>query len=1238
MTSAAGGSKRYEGAVTPALLIITTLLTRVEGPVTEHATSLARVALARANEARGAAPLLRLHALIDEVDDLNLLAEPYFTIAARRSTDPQVRTLARLLLIEVERARGRTVRSQDIVRDLGLVQDWYVVGGFDNEGRAGCDTDFGPETSTDVKASYPAKGREVSWRRAAKSLDGYVDLSVPLRPNSEAVGYALTWLNATAETKAALSLGTSGGFRLFINGQKVASSDRSNVPRPEQHRVQVNLRKGFNRVLLKTCQEQGPFGFHFRAERPEGVSGSFSVALPESAPPLERGGPPLPQKLPTLSDAVLAKVAAAPNDRDLLADAAVILHWSRAFEARERLPSTLAERAVAAPVPTSKSAEQLTETSVLLIAAELELDDANRRRALLERALTLEPKHPLARALLAQHELAMDHPDRALAISTALVLEHPDFARAHLLKARAHEALSERIAALRTIEQAFVTLHVVPSIAREAVATSRRRDRLEEAVGRARMALSLRFDDLPTRRSLAGLLADLGKVDEAIEQYKKVLALDPLDVGTVLRLAELQAANGKPTEARHAFESAKLLAPEEHDVFEREGRSLLHLGDKDGALAAFGTSLKLRPQNPALKELVRSLRGDELDSTTPWAIDATPLLAEVSKVKDEDAVAVVDVTAVKVQASGLSSRFQQLVVKVFNERGVEGYRQLPITYSPDRQEVRILRARITKPDGSIVDSFGDGERNINEPWTGMYYDARARVLTFPALAAGDVLEVQWRLDDTSLENLLSDYWGDVDSLRSMVPRKRYRYVVDMPTSRPLAWNASTLPDWVKVTKESANERTVYRFEASDVAKVVPEPQMPGWAEVSTPLHLSTYQSWDAVGRYWWGLVRDQLTPNDELAKTVETVLKGVDRKKPADVVAAINSFVVTNTRYVALEFGIHGYKPYRVDRVLARRFGDCKDKASLIVAMLKLAQVDARLVLLRMRNLGTLPAEPASLAAFNHAIAYVPALDLYLDGTADFHGSRELPSADRVANVLVVEPDGKSRFLVTPEANPADNLTALSMEVTLKPDGTATAKGSVNATGQAAPELRRQYQTAATRQATFEQVWANSFPGLSTKSLTITDTTKLELPVTMTFAMALPRYAEAGTGSLRFFPFGAGRSFTQVFAPLSERRFDAVFPGVWTNRFDFSYVLPPTWVAAELPPKQVEASDFGTLTIEATMKDGRLRVTGEMTLSSARITAKDYPKFREWLLKVDQAFSRKLVVQSAGPRTATRER
>jgi hypothetical protein len=134
--------------------------------------------------------------------------------------------------------------------------------------------------------------------------------------------------------------------------------------------------------------------------------------------------------------------------------------------------------------------------------------------------------------------------------------------------------------------------------------------------------------------------------------------------------------------------------------------------------------------------------------------------------------------------------------------------------------------------------------------------------------------------------------------------------------------------------------------------------------------------------------------------------------------------VEKNTRYVALEFGIHGYKPSRVDRVLARRFGDCKDKASLLHALLEVAGVDSRIVLLRMRQLGSIPPEPASLAVFNHAIVYVPALDWYLDGTAEFHGATELPISDRRASILVVEPDGKSRFTVTPEARPRSRARA----------------------------------------------------------------------------------------------------------------------------------------------------------------------------------------------------------------------
>jgi hypothetical protein len=277
----------------------------------------------------------------------------------------------------------------------------------------------------------------------------------------------------------------------------------------------------------------------------------------------------------------------------------------------------------------------------------------------------------------------------------------------------------------------------------------------------------------------------------------------------------------------------------------------------------------------------------------------------------------------------------------------------------------------------------------------------------------------------------------------------------------------------------------------------------------------------------------------------------------------------------------------------------------------------------------------ASLAAFNHAIVYVPKLDLYLDGTAEFHGSRELPSADRVANVLIVEPDGGSRFLTTPEASPRDNGSTFTLAVTLNPDGSALGQGSIVTVGQDAPQMRRGFETVDTRVTTFEQQMAQSFPGVVASKVTMSDPHALEQPASLDFAMRMPRYAEAGATMLRFFPFGASRAMTQAMAPLAERRHDVLFPGVWTNTMKFTYTLPPGWVVPQVPDDAVVDSPFGSLRIAARKDGGLLVVDGTLVLAKARIAAKDYPAFRAWLLQVDQAFSRKLVVMR-GAQTASR--
>ncbi|HYX92353.1 MAG TPA: DUF3857 domain-containing protein, partial [Myxococcaceae bacterium] len=846
-------------------------------PLQVEIGELAAGARAFASSPRAIAWLARLDELRDEVSNLQLLAQPYAQVLFGRSTHPEVRRAARMLLADIERARGRLQKSHELLEPLGFVHSFYVLGSFDNEGKAGCGTDFGPESSLDLSAVYPTRQREIGWRPLdVASPDGYVDLSGVVRPKEKAVAYALALLEAPSETRVELSVGASGAFRVWVNGEVAASEDRYHEPRPDQSRVAVRLRRGVNRVLLKLCQESGPLGFYLAQQRSPGASSQARPVLPAKLPPLERGPGPQPQQLPTAPMLLAREVLRAPNDARLRGDYATVLHAFRAFEQSEHADSVEADRAAdAAP----------GDVRLQLLAALLHTDDPNLRRAFLVRALEAAPQSPLARLALAQHELDRRHPDRSREILERLVQQYPRFAGARLALAATYAALDEWPRAARLVEETLRQAPQLPRAVVEGARASRRMDRLEEAIARYRVAVALRFDNNDARRALAALLADAGNVQAAAHELEAVLTLAPFENETRLRLAELHAANGRLDDGLRLFAAARELSPDEPEVHERAARALLQAGRREEALAAFERALALRPQNPSLREALRALQGANASYGVEHAFEVAPLIKEADSYAGEDAVYLVDYQYTRVQPTGLSSRFHQVAVKVFTQRGADAFRTFPITYSPDRQEVQVLKVRITKPDGSVVESFGDADRNMNEPWSGMYYDARARELSFPSLTPGDVIELQYRLEDTARDNLLADYWGDVDYVQSTAAKLRYRYMVDMPASRPLYWNRAQLPPGITARQTPTEDgRVLYAWEASRVARVVPEPGMPGWAEVAATLHVSTYKTWDDVGRYWWGLVRDQLTPNEELRRTTEAALKGVNR---ADALAVV---------------------------------------------------------------------------------------------------------------------------------------------------------------------------------------------------------------------------------------------------------------------------------------------------------------------------------------------------------------
>jgi tetratricopeptide (TPR) repeat protein/transglutaminase-like putative cysteine protease len=1199
---------------------------------------------------RALAVLAEMRSLEEDLADLPGAAAAYARIAGDRQAHPEVRAWARLALVEVYRARGMLSKAQAEIGKLGLVQEWLVAGPFDDEGKKGFDAVYPPEEGGALAARMAGKVREVRWRplppEARQPGLGISDLGASMRPAREAVGYALATLESPREQRVRLYLGASGAVKLWVNGA-LALAERSYHPvRLDQFGVAVSLRKGPNRILVKVCHQLGRLGVALRAATAAGEPLRLAELPAGQDPPPAPAPGARPEPVASLVSILESRAEAARGKGRARArlDLALALAEKRSAEDRERRALEEARSAV-------RLAPGWAEAR--LLAARLE-PEGNRQREHLEAALAASPGDPAVLRALGAHHLQLGRPHRALPILETAARADPG-PGARLLLADAWEAVGLGARAHRIRIRAAADFPLLAAPAGAAARSARNLDRLDEAAGLWRKALALRFDDAGSRYGLEKLLADRGDVEDALLLLEEALKLDPVDLGARLRQADLLAANGNPDRAEAAYAAAQRICPEEEEVQERRGRARLRAGRTADAVADFQAALELRPQNPQLKELLRAVQPQQEGYERPYLLDARELARawerESAPAREpaerpgaagppesgDDAVVLGELRLAKVFPSGLSSRYQQLVVKVLTPRGADALRRHTFGYEPGRQEIRVDRARVTKPDGTAVDTAQETDRSASEPWYRLWYDTRARTVALPALAAGDVLELAVRTDDVARENLLADYFGDVVSLADRYRRLRWEYVVLMPPGREI--HASETPPGVTRTDRAVAGGTEHRFSARDTPRIPPEPGAPGWSEIAPFVHVSTFANWDQVASFWWGLAREQLAPNAEVREAALRVARETREARRASglppsederaIVEAIHAFVVTNIRYVGLEFGIHGFKPYRVDEVLSRRFGDCKDKAGLTHALLQVLGIDSRLVLLRMRHLGAMPATPASLSIFNHAVTWVPRYDLWLDGTASFHGTRELPGEDREASVLVVNPGAPARFQRTPGVRAEENSTESQLAIRIAADGSAAIQGDSRIRGAAAPGYRRAYQAENDRKAVLEQAFARTFPGLRVVSLATSDLSRLEEDVQLRFQLAQPRFAERHGEDLVFSPFGGAQGYTEAYAPISSRRLDLALGDPYLNHFAYRIDLPEGTSVAELPGPARAETPFGSYEIATRAQGDSILAEGRIAFRAGRVAAADYPAFREFVAGLDRALGSKVVLRRA---------
>lgn len=1213
----------------------------IAGEVEAHVGELE----ALADTPLGLVPLTRLHGMRRWVPAY-ALADVYSRTAARADVDPLVGALAGYRAAVAEAMGGRLAFATPALESQGYLTRWSAVGPFANDGMAGFDRDFGPEQGRDPDATYVGRTGELGWvDLSALSRLGYVDLGAVLRPSHSAVGYAATTVTVPRRTSARLWTAVDGAFKVWVNGALVARVDSDLGGGPLREWWDIELQRGANELVVKIGVETGAMGFTLRLTDRDGAP----IAGLESTAALRVRGEALAEgaaRAPAGSVVqTLVALAAGHEDMALTRSRALAGMALVARDLQGRDPSEPWRTFTTEPGVCAGDGDPVAQhmCSAALSDFWLRYEAAEGAVARLDRDDPAWPSAMLSRALLSTAIVGRAGDEVALATLSELLEAVPDFVPAMLLLARQYDRARLEWSNDELVARALALAPECPEVVDRAGQIAR--DMGDFPAQRELLARLVRLDVEREAAWLSLLPAQARAGDEAALWEAAALARDdyPASLPLLWLEAQLREGHGHVEEAQALYRRATELVPGEAEAWEELGRfTLRQAADGEAtaeAIVALRRALAITPQNADLAAYLDELEreGAEFYAAYRYGVDELRALAEEPPpgAEERDYYFVVDQEVVRVHENGLATRFRQQAYRVQTRNGAELLRELQIEYTPDDQLVSILAARVIKPDGSIQEARGERERSLSQPWYGLYYDLAARLVGFRDVAPGDLVELTYTIADISSRNIFDDYYGDLWYVQAEEPKREASYTVLYPPGMHLSLRPPALPHEATV-REAEGEGEVegegeggpenlVRYVLRDVPRVESEPMRPGYTSVADYVHLSTFRTWEAVGAWYWNLIEDQLVASPEIQAIVAQVTQGLTTTR--ERVAAIHEYVVRNTRYVGLEFGIHGYRPYRTTEVVARRFGDCKDTASLMLVMLRIAGIDAQIVLVRTRDLGALDESPASLSAFNHAITYVPELDLYLDGTAGHAGLDELPAGDQGASVLRVDPDGASLFTTIPFLDAAVNHAAYESSLDLAAD---PQRGRLLATyrGQFAPSVRRQFDSGDQREDEFQRHMAERLPGARVESVRFEGIDDIKRPVTIEAEVSGFSWLRATSRGWTMLPTAQELDFLVRFAGSAERTLPLLLPNPFRITWAQRYRLPEGLEVVDMPEDVAVSGPFGSYSMEVRREGETLVVDAEVVVSAALVEPVDYPAFRAFLQGLEQVFNRPLRLET----------
>ena len=528
---------------------------------------------------------------------------------------------------------------------------------------------------------------------------------------------------------------------------------------------------------------------------------------------------------------------------------------------------------------------------------------------------------------------------------------------------------------------------------------------------------------------------------------------------------------------------------------------------------------------------------------------------------------------------------------VLDARGIRTHSRASRTFNPENQAVSVEEAWVTRPDGTRLDvtpanifTRPSGESQSAPGFSSTY----TTTVVWPQLNENSRTHIKWRMLQKEPPllgfNVVSSVSPDIAVTSDFTE-------VTAPADLPLFWGERGGYTTADTVTDGVRHITALK---TDTPASEPENNAISDADTEPVFAVTSLPNLEAVGAIYYREGQDKAAVTPEIAALAHRI---AGNKTGRDAVQAVNDWVATRIRYVAIYLDPNaGWVPHPASEVLHAGYGDCKDHVVIMQALLAALGIDAQAAIV---NWGTrwAPLPVWSPWQFNHAIIYVPSLDMFLNPTNPF---APLDAQDRTLagkTVVVATPEG--RVLRTPESRPDDYRSRIEADVRVAPDGTIEG----NSTVALAPSLEANPRSAVAnasspRELADQLLMGTPEGGVGTVSSS--DPKNLAVPFRLQAEWRSPHGVVLhGDNSAMTVPygidFGPVSRLRSVLSPDKPRE-RSVLVGARDYGWTTTVHLPPGLRASALPAPVRVANEAGAYTADYQRTADGVRVTRRLVI------------------------------------------